>query len=185
MSPNQLNAYTFCYAQPGGSGLVAPPTKKLKIEVSAVRVRLSPSPGHESPGSLAHGKYCGGEAKPIPTRSLAPGETRLTSSRSRLRFVQQRRHQRPLVVDSSVAQVASLVSALDEHRAYELRIGTRPLCQTKRKRSPGGSRTRLSSNSSISTLYHQGTCSWPVAVIYSASRSMPLTGESCCARTLC
>jgi hypothetical protein len=43
-------------------GQVAPP---LKIEVSAVRVRLSPSPEREPAGSLAHGKYRGDDAKPI------------------------------------------------------------------------------------------------------------------------
>ena len=39
-SQNCPQTATFCYAQPSGSGLAAPP---LKIEVSAVRVRLSPS----------------------------------------------------------------------------------------------------------------------------------------------
>jgi hypothetical protein len=43
-------------------GLVAPP---LKIEVSAVRVRLSPSPGHEPAGYLVNRRYRGGEARSI------------------------------------------------------------------------------------------------------------------------
>jgi hypothetical protein len=40
-SENCPQTATFCYAQPSGSGLAAPP---LKIEVSAVQVRLSPLP---------------------------------------------------------------------------------------------------------------------------------------------
>lgn len=50
--------------------------ERPQLAVLAARARISPSPGREPAGSLAHGKYRGGDAKPIRCTLARAGRSR-------------------------------------------------------------------------------------------------------------